>query len=65
MSKYRVKYRVIGMHGDWKVMSGKKIVYQCRSREEARATARALNKKDTEGEANDPRIGTGGRGSGE
>ena len=59
------KYRVIGMHGDWKVMSGKEIVYQCRTREEARATARALNKKDTEEEANGPRIGAGGRGSGD
>ena len=57
MSKYRVKYRVIGMHGDWKVMSGKEIVYQCRTREEARATARALNKKDTEGEANGSGLG--------
>ena len=55
------KYRVIGTHGDWKVMSGKEIVYQCRTREEARATARALNKKDTEPEANGPRIGAGGR----
>ena len=64
MSKYRVKYRVIGMHGDWKVLSGEEIVL-CRTREEARATARALNKKDTEGEANDPRIGAGGRDSGE
>ena len=54
MSKYRVKYRVIGMHGDWKVMSGNEVVYQCRTREEARATARALNKKDTEGEAMAP-----------
>ena len=59
------KYRVIGMPGDWKVMSGREIVYQCRTREEARATARALNKKDTEAEANDPRVGAGGRGSGE
>jgi hypothetical protein len=60
------KYRVIGTHGDWKVMSGKEIVYQCRTREEARATARALNKKDTEVTiANSPRIGAGGRGSGD
>ena len=57
MSKHRVKYRVIGMHGDWKVMSDEEVVYQCRTREEARATALALNKKDTEGEANDPGLG--------
>ena len=59
------KYRVIGMHADWKVMSGKEIVYQCRTREEARATARALNKKDAEREANGPRVEAGGRGSGD
>ena len=51
------KYRVIGMPGDWKVMSGREIVYQCRTREEARATARALNKKGTEGEANGSGLG--------
>jgi hypothetical protein len=53
------KYRVIGMHGDWKVMSGKEIVYQCRTREVARATARALSKKDTEVEANGPAVALG------